>query len=160
MTMHDFILKTAIGKLRFVIEQDTLIAATLTTDMMPLKTTTHPLAKSVEKQLAAYFQQAQTIFHIPITLHGTPYQQKVWQRLQQIPLGSTVTYGQLAKELNTSAQAIGNACRANPIMLIIPCHRVLSATGLGGYAGATEGSLLDTKRWLLQHENATLATKG
>jgi methylated-DNA-[protein]-cysteine S-methyltransferase len=154
--MHDFILKTAIGKLRFVIEQDTLVAATFTAETMPVKTLEHPLAKSIEKQLAAYFQQAQAFSHIPITLHGTSYQQKVWRRLQQIPLGSTITYGELAKELNTSAQAIGNACRANPIMLIIPCHRVLSATGLGGYIGATEGALLDTKRWLLQHEKAIL----
>ena len=64
------------------------------------------------------------------------------------------TYGELAKLLNTSAQAVGNACRENPIPIIIPCHRVVSRASLGGYCGKTSGSKIQIKTWLLQNEGA------
>jgi len=83
---------------------------------------------------------------------GTEFQQKVWKALQDIPAGRIVTYGELAKELNTSARAVGNACRRNPIPVIIPCHRVVARAGIGGFSGATKGSMLNIKKWLLNHE--------
>ena len=64
------------------------------------------------------------------------------------------TYGELAKLLNSSARAVGGACRANPISLVIPCHRVVASNGLGGYGGATAGKRLAIKQWLLEHERA------
>ncbi len=63
-----------------------------------------------------------------------------------------MTYGGLATKLGSGARAVGNACRQNPISIIIPCHRVVAANGLGGYAGHTQGKVLDRKRWLLTHE--------
>jgi methylated-DNA-[protein]-cysteine S-methyltransferase len=78
----------------------------------------------------------------------------VWQRLREIPAGRTLSYGVLARELGTSARAVGGACRANPVPLAIPCHRVVAATGLGGYSGARGGDWLEKKRWLLRHEEA------
>lgn len=83
---------------------------------------------------------------------GTPFQVKVWKALRAIPAGQVLTYGELAKRLDTSARAVGNACRKNPIPVVIPCHRVVAASGIGGYAGATHGNLFAIKRWLLQHE--------
>ncbi len=108
----------------------------------------------VESALNKYFLQQIPIPKFPFELHGTPFQKKVWQALCRIPIGEMRTYGELAKLLNTSAQAVGNACRENPIPIIIPCHRVVSRTGLGGYCGKIAGSKIRIKTWLLQNEGA------
>lgn len=84
---------------------------------------------------------------------GTPYQQRVWRRLQQIPAGEERSYGELATELASCAQAVAGACRANPIPILIPCHRVVSSSGVGGYMGQTTGKAVAIKQWLLQHES-------
>jgi len=110
------------------------------------------IIQQVVKELCGYFENPNFKFSVPIQLNSTPFQQKVWQALQEIPSGETRTYGELAKLLNTSARAIGNACRANPIPIIIPCHRVVSKTGLGGYSGKTVGDLLYKKCYLLALE--------
>ena len=93
-------------------------------------------------------------FDIKCAFSATPFQQKVWSALKKIPPGKVVTYGELAKKLGTSARAVGNACRQNPVPVVIPCHRVVSASGIGGYAGETGGDLLKIKSWLLQHEGS------
>jgi len=77
------------------------------------------------------------------------------QQLQSIPYGETRTYGEIAKRLKTSPRAVGNACRNNPLPIIIPCHRVLAATGIGGYDGAVDGKKLDIKLSLLKLEGIT-----
>lgn len=89
---------------------------------------------------------------IDVLLDVTPFQKKVLKQLQLIPYGETRTYGEIAKILKTSPRAIGNACRNNPVPIIIPCHRVLAANGIGGYDGATEGANLAIKIQLLQLE--------
>ena len=94
---------------------------------------------------------------IPCCYTGTPFQIKVWKTLRTIPAGQVITYGELAKRLDTSARAVGNACRMNPIPVVIPCHRVVATSGIGGYAGATRGRLFAIKRWLLQHEGVAVA---
>ena len=96
-------------------------------------------------------------FNIPCSLTGTPFQLRVWKALKKIPPGKVVTYGELARKLDTSARAVGNACRNNPVPVVIPCHRVIAAGGIGGYAGNTDGGLLKIKSWLLQHEGAALS---
>jgi methylated-DNA-[protein]-cysteine S-methyltransferase len=83
---------------------------------------------------------------------GTDFQLSVWQALQQIPYGSVCTYGELASRLGTSARAVAGACRANPLPLLIPCHRVVAANGPGGYMGSVSAAPVETKLWLLQHE--------
>jgi methylated-DNA-[protein]-cysteine S-methyltransferase len=93
---------------------------------------------------------------IPVCYTGTPFQVKVWKALRKIPPGRVLTYGQLADMLDTSARAVGNACRKNPIPVVIPCHRVIAASGIGGYAGATDGGLLVIKNWLLKHEGVAV----
>ncbi|WP_235602990.1 methylated-DNA--[protein]-cysteine S-methyltransferase [Piscirickettsia litoralis] len=74
--------------------------------------------------------------------------------MQEIPRGQTLTYGELAKKLQTGPRAIGAACRTNPIPVIIPCHRIVSKQGMGGFHGKTSGKFLTIKEWLLQHEGA------
>lgn len=111
------------------------------------------IAKETFLQLQRYFDNPQFKFDLPIELIGTPFQIRVWRFLQKIPPGKTLTYGELAKKLKTSARAIGNACRANPLPIIIPCHRIVSATGLGGFAGKQKGEMITIKKALLAHEN-------
>jgi len=88
------------------------------------------------RQLAAYFAGTRTVFDLPLAPRGSPFQQGFYAALCAIPYGQTREYGQLARDLGVSAQAIGQACGANPIPILIPCHRVLAATGLGGFSGA------------------------
>ncbi|MBT8127262.1 MAG: methylated-DNA--[protein]-cysteine S-methyltransferase, partial [Gammaproteobacteria bacterium] len=106
-----------------------------------------------------YLDNAETVpsFDLPCALQGTPFQQKVWNELKKIPCGTVITYGELANKLGTSARAIGNACRKNPIPLVIPCHRVVAANGIGGYSGDTNGAWLRIKSWLLRHEGVTIS---
>lgn len=92
------------------------------------------------------------VFDIELRVQGTPFQKTVWQALRRIPAGQVLSYGELARQLNTSARAVGGACRANPVPLIIPCHRIVAKDGVGGFAGSTEGALVNIKRWLLEHE--------
>jgi len=109
-------------------------------------------AKSVCRQLQHYFENPDAGFSIPLEAGGTPHQNKVWQAMLDIPRGQTRSYGELASELHSSAQAVGQACGANPIPVIIPCHRVVSKSGLGGFMKHGSGAPLDIKRWLLAHE--------
>ena len=111
------------------------------------------LARQAEHTINAYFDNPATQFNLPLDYSkGTTFQQRVWHALNHIPCGSTLTYGQLATKLNSSAQAIGNACRSNPFPIVIPCHRIVSKTSLGGYAGKTQGHMLEIKQFLLNHE--------
>jgi methylated-DNA-[protein]-cysteine S-methyltransferase len=113
-----------------------------------------PLAQEVARQLQAYFADPHWRFDLPLALGGTPFQQGVWEQLQAIPPGETLSYGELAALLGSGPRAIGGACRANPCPIVVPCHRVVAAHGLGGYSGARGGTWVDVKTWLLRHEGA------
>ena len=115
-----------------------------------------PLAAEVTEQLAEYFHDGNFQFHLPLSIQGTDFQKKVWKIMTRIPPGKVMTYGAVAKKLSSSPRAVGNACRANPLPVIIPCHRIVSQAGLGGYGGQTEGERLKVKSWLLQHEGVVL----
>lgn len=103
-------------------------------------------------ELRAYLNDPTHPFDMPIRLAGTAFQLRVWQALATLAPGVTLSYGALAERLGTSPRAVAGACRANPIPLYIPCHRIVAAHGLGGYAGATTGWRPALKRWLLDHE--------
>ncbi|HEU0187059.1 MAG TPA: methylated-DNA--[protein]-cysteine S-methyltransferase [Gallionellaceae bacterium] len=111
-----------------------------------------PFAQKVCAQLNEYFRDPDFRFTLPLRLAGTDRQQRVWRAMCAIPRGQTRQYGELARELASSPRAVGQACGANPIPIVVPCHRVVSKTGLGGFANHEDGYLLDIKRWLLAHE--------
>ena len=111
-----------------------------------------PLTQEVCEQLTAYFSDPDFQFDLPLHLTGTAHQTKVWQMIRDIPTGHTRQYGELAAQLHSSARAVGGACGTNPIPIVIPCHRVLSKAGLGGFMQQRHGNALDIKRWLLSHE--------
>jgi len=111
------------------------------------------LAKEVQRQCLAYFKDPHFEFDIPLKPIGTVHQEKVWRNAQQIPLGQTATYGEIANKMKSGPRAVGNACGANPFPLITPCHRVVSAQGLGGYMKEdSPGFYRAIKIWLLRHE--------
>ena len=105
--------------------------------------------RELRRELDAYFAGTLQDFTVAIGAVGTPFQRCVWSALRRIPYGSTCTYGELARQINNpgAMRAVGGANGANPIWLIVPCHRVVRADGLGGYAGG-----VDRKAWLLGHE--------
>lgn len=103
-------------------------------------------------QIKAYLARPGHRFQLPIVESGTPFQKKVWRALRRIPPGRPVYYRDLAKKLGTSPRAIGGACRANPVPVITPCHRVVGMKNAGGFMGKTSGAPVRMKHWLLQHE--------
>lgn len=118
------------------------------------------LAREVCAQLQAYLADPDFPFKLPLQPHGTPYRHRVWQALLQIPPGQTESYGGLARKLGSAPRAVGQACGANPIPIVIPCHRVLGSQGLGGFMNHSGGGPLLIKRWLLEHEHARFRTAG
>lgn len=114
----------------------------------------HPVIKYATEWLQAYFDGKKPgTEDLPLAPSGTDFMRSVWRHISQIPYGSTLTYGEIAKAMNSSPRAVGKATGCNPICLIIPCHRVIGAGGkLTGYAAGIE-----RKKWLLQHEAGSSA---
>jgi methylated-DNA-[protein]-cysteine S-methyltransferase len=113
-------------------------------------------AASVEAELQAYFGDPGHVFGLPLALTGTPFRMKVWQVLLAIPAGETRTYGEVAAQVGSGPRPVGQAVGDNPVPIVIPCHRVLAARGLGGFMHGSEGFAMDVKRWLLRHEGIRL----
>ena len=110
------------------------------------------LAEEAAHQLERYREDPDARFDLPLLVEGTPFQRRLWEALCAIPRGKTLTYGELAQRLGAEARAVGQACGDNRLPIVIPCHRVIAANGIGGFAHATSGYLLEAKRWLLAHE--------
>ena len=109
-----------------------------------------PLGGLIQEQLDAYQQDPQHRFQLPLKPLGTPYQLKVWSALLVIPVGRTISYGELANILQSSPRPVGQACKNNPLALFIPCHRVVGKNNQGGYMGRIDA--LPFKLALLKHE--------
>ncbi|MEO5677168.1 MAG: methylated-DNA--[protein]-cysteine S-methyltransferase [Usitatibacter sp.] len=107
-------------------------------------------------QIQAYLDNPSFEFDLPVLLSGTRHRLLVWEAMRRIPAGERSTYGEIARELKSSARAVGGACAANPVPVVVPCHRVVGAHGaIGGFMGSREeGFELGIKRWLLGHEGA------
>jgi methylated-DNA-[protein]-cysteine S-methyltransferase len=119
----------------------------------PLLAPRNELAKAFAKQCVQYFKDASSVFDVPLKPAGTVHQQKVWNATQGIQVGKTSTYGEIAKLIKSGPRAVGTACGANPYPLVTPCHRVVSAQGLGGFMKEdSPGFYRQIKIWLLKHE--------
>lgn len=119
----------------------------------PPQSPANTVAAEAVRQLQSYLADAGFRFNLPLRTSGTDFQRRVWQQIAAIPLHETRSYGELATALQTAPRAVGQACGANPFPVVVPCHRVISASGgLGGFARQGGGFLLDVKRWLLHHE--------
>lgn len=137
-----------VGELTIIEEDDALVA--LEWGRAPGGAETK-LLKEVKRQLESYFTRRLKTFDLPMNMKGSDFQRAVWERMNRIPYGETVTYGMVARELESGPRAVGMACGTNPIPIIVPCHRILGSNGLGGYSGGTG---LDTKRQLLRLEGS------
>lgn len=111
------------------------------------------LAKEVCTQLQAYLADSGFVFDLSLHIGGTIHQRRVWSAIQDIPSGATRSYADIATQLHSAPRAVGQACGANRLPIVIPCHRVIAKSGgLGGFMHASDGIPLTIKRWLLQHE--------
>lgn len=115
----------------------------------------NPIVKQACEQIQRYLKQPAMQFSAPLhQQQGTAFQQRVWQAIADIPVGQVATYGQVAKKIGSGPRAVANACGANNIPLVIPCHRVVAQNGIGGYMQGKQNGLL-IKRWLLAHEGVS-----
>jgi methylated-DNA-[protein]-cysteine S-methyltransferase len=123
--------------------------------MLPIVPKT-AVARDLAAQVKAYLKSPAHVFNVPLAARGSEHQGKVWRAISAIPAGSVLTYGDVAKQIRSAPRAVGQACGANWFPLVIPCHRVVAAGGIGGFAravdGASDGFHMGVKRWLLAHE--------
>ena len=110
------------------------------------------LAERVCRQIEHYLDDPAYEFDLPFEYSGTAFQCKVWRQISAIPPGRTLTYNEVARALKTAPRPVGGACGANRLPIVIPCHRVLSANGIGGFMRGRGADALAIKRWLLRHE--------
>lgn len=122
---------------------------------VPPQPALNALAQRVVDQLLAYCADGSAPIDLPLAIEGTDFQRQVWKEIALIPPGSTRTYGELARRVNGAARAVGQACGDNRLPLAIPCHRVVAASGIGGFAHHRGGAYERIKRWLLVHEAGT-----
>lgn len=111
-------------------------------------------AELAARQFREYFAGTRTVFDLLLAPHGSEFQRQVWHALSEIPAGHTRTYGEIARRVGqpSASRAVGMANHHNPLVIVVPCHRVVGADGtLTGYGGG-----LDRKRWLLEHETSSL----
>lgn len=155
---HHAIIATPFGRLGLWAEDDRLSAVDFLPADTPLQPSTHPLLCEAERQISAYFADSHFVFDLPYRLIGTAHQMKVWDAIAQIPPGNVLSYANIASQIGSAPRAIGGACGRNPLPIIIPCHRVVAAKGLGGFNANRNGlDWLPIKRWLLRHEGLIYA---
>ncbi len=106
----------------------------------------------LQQQMDQYWQDAMQKIEIKLLKQGSAYRQKIWSELIKIPLGQTLNYKALAEKTGSASRPVAGACRDNPYPIIIPCHRVVSVSGLGGYAGQTTGYMMEIKQQLIAYE--------
>jgi methylated-DNA-[protein]-cysteine S-methyltransferase len=110
------------------------------------------LAERAALQVQRYLDDADYRFDLPLALAGSAFELRVWREIARIAPGRTRSYGEIAARLGSAPRPVGGACGRNPLPLVVPCHRVLAASGLGGFMRGHDGFPLSIKRWLLRHE--------
>ncbi len=149
--METAYVETPLGVAKLIGDETGLSYISLLDESQKLTDVIPEVLEDAVYQLNEYFAGKRTEFSLQLNPEGTPFQQKVWQALQEIPYGQTVTYGELSKSLGDpkAIRAVASANGKNPLWIVIPCHRVIGSDGsLTGYAGG-----LERKKWLLEHES-------
>ena len=150
--MDQLIISSPLGAIHLKADQEALYVLEFTDASLSEGITNNPILKLAQKELDEYFKGIRRVFTVPVHLEGTSFQQRVWQELQDIPYGVTISYGELAQRIGNPAasRAVGGANGKNPISIIVPCHRVISSDRkLGGYSSG-----LPRKVFLLNLEGA------
>lgn len=156
MPRLDFAARLAMpfGMLGVRIDEGALVGLEFLPADVPAQDSDVALVAELARQLQAYLDDPAYRFDLPLRLQGTPFRQRVWQALMRIPAGQTRSYGDIAREIGSSPRAVGQALGDNPVPIVVPCHRVVSAAGLGGFNHHAAGAAIEIKRWLLRHEGA------
>ncbi len=149
-----FKVQTPAGNLIFFVHGDVLFQADWEFAGNSAQTIRAAGEHDIQRQLDQYWLTPEKPIHLKLLKQGSDFRNKVWAELCRIPFGETITYSALACRIGSAARAVGNACRDNPFPLIIPCHRVVSVSGMGGYSGQTEGDFMAIKSKLLAFEAA------
>lgn len=118
----------------------------------PLQAGSTPHVQRLLQALARYWRDPVQTFNVPLSYQGSEHQLRVWQALLAIPVGQTRSYGDIARDIGSSPRAVGQACGANPLPILIPCHRVVAKAGPGGFMHRRDDAALAYKDWLLRHE--------
>jgi methylated-DNA-[protein]-cysteine S-methyltransferase len=153
---NDAILPAPFGALGVRLTGEALAGLDFLPPETPLRPCGSTAVQRVAHELEAYYANPRHAWKLILAPAGTPFRQRVWQALMAIPAGETRTYGDLAALLDSSPRAIGQAVGDNPIPIVIPCHRILAAHGLGGFMHDTQGFPLQVKTWLLRHEGLSV----
>jgi len=148
---YDAVIDSPLGRLG-IQARDALTSIDFLSARTPLTAPGTPLAKRVCRQLRTYFSNPRAGFRLPIQSGGTQFQNRVWRAMMTIPVGQVRSYRQIASQLGSAPRPVGGACRANPVPIVVPCHRIVSSAGLGGFMGKSGGRAIAIKRWLLDHE--------
>ncbi len=149
---YDAVIAAPFGRLGVRLTDGHLVDIDFLDSKVALRAPKDATARRVCTALRAYLKNPRGKFRLPLETGGTDFQQRVWRALQRIPAGRVLSYGELAHKLQTGPRAVGNACRANPVPIVVPCHRVVASNGKGGFMGKTGGKALVIKDWLLAHE--------
>jgi methylated-DNA-[protein]-cysteine S-methyltransferase len=158
--MHDAVIEAPFGKVGIRVDEAAGVLSLI--EYLPGEVASVApncaLADEAARQIAHYFASPRATFDLPLAEVGTPFQRRVWEAMCAIPPGETRTYGELARQVGGMPRAVGQACGDNPFPIVIPCHRVVAANGLGGFAHhGGDGFYPRVKRWLLDHESAQQA---
>lgn len=142
-----------IGKLAVTYEGEYILEVEQVAPQTRPSSNKNPFTREIGRQLHAYFSGDLQIFDLPFLFPAaTEFQMRVWQQIRKIKYGETRTYGDIAAAIKSGPRAVGGACRANRLLLIVPCHRVVGKSDLGGFMGDPDGRLVRRKQWLLEHE--------
>jgi methylated-DNA-[protein]-cysteine S-methyltransferase len=154
--MYNAVIEVPFGKVGIRIADGVLKQILYPPEQIPEMAPDSALAQRAVQQIENYLARAVSPFDLPIETVGSPFQQRVWQAISDIPCGTVLTYGQVARRIGSAPRAVGQACGANYFPLLIPCHRVVSSTGIGGFSNHDgDGYFRSIKRWLLAHEGVS-----
>ena len=152
--MYDVVIEFPKMKVAVATREDRVLGIRYLPPAAPLQAPANALAERAARQLERYLQDPDTKFDLPLLIEGSEFQRRLWAALCEIPRGKTLTYGEMARKLDGEARAVGQACGDNRLPIVIPCHRVVAAGGIGGFSHSTGGYLIEAKRWLLMHESS------
>jgi methylated-DNA-[protein]-cysteine S-methyltransferase len=153
---HDAVIALPFGRVGVRTRGTEIVEIAYLPPATPARSASTPLAARACVEIDRYVADPNYRPELPLAAAGTVFQRRVWRAIAAIPPGEARTYGELAKSLASSPRAVGQACGSNPYPLVVPCHRVLAAGGLGGFAHASDGFLIAIKRWLLSHEGVVV----
>lgn len=146
------ILELPFGKFGICVDAESVTELRFLPPQAAARPATTEFAAEIAARIRTWIAAPRTPLQLPLAACGSAFQRRVRAALQTIPPGEVRTYGEIAHLLGSAPRAVGQACGANPFPLVVPCHRVVAANGIGGFANARDGYLIDAKRWLLRNE--------